>query len=87
MQDSQVNIRPADELRLGLAVASLVLGILSIVLSLFLLGALLGLVGLILGFIHLQSRRSYRALAGWGLGTSIAGILLSIFFGYCYYSS
>src|SRR5438477_273138 len=43
--------------RLGLAVASLVLGIVAVCLSLFLIGAVFGLIGLALGWVHIAQKR------------------------------
>lgn len=71
--------------RLGLAIASLVLGILALVLSLFLIGAILGLVGLVLGVFHIRGRRGTNAMAWWGVGLSIIGIVSGLGFGLYYY--
>ncbi len=69
----------------GLAVASLVLGILGIMLSIFLIGGLLALVGIILGGIDLGRRNTKKAVAGWGLGLSVAGVLITILVGFVYF--
>ena len=71
--------------RMGLAIASLVLGILACVLSLFLVGAVCGLVGQILGLVHVVRKRGPNALAWWGMGLSVAGILASVALGAVYY--
>lgn len=68
----------------GLAIASLVLGILGILLSILLIGGLLALVGIILGGIDLARRNARKAVAGWGLGLSIAGLLITILMGFGY---
>lgn len=69
----------------GLAIAALILGIFSIVLSPVLLGAVLGLIGLVLGAMHLSKSGVPKAMAGWGLALSLAGILASGLFGYAWY--
>jgi peroxiredoxin len=71
--------------RLGLAIASLVLGVLAVVLSFLLVGGVLGVVGLILGFVHLKKRRRPNGMACWGVGLSVAGIIAGIGFGVLYY--
>lgn len=62
----------------GLAIASLVLGILAVLLGIFVIGGLFGFLGLILGIIHLVSSRSHRSVAGWGVGLSIVGSLMTV---------
>ena len=69
---------PSPLPKLGLAIASLVLGILAVVLSLFLVGGLLGVVGLILGLIHVKGQRGPNAMAWSGIGLSAVGILATI---------
>lgn len=64
----------------GLAVASLVLGIVAILLSAACVGAICGVVGLILAVIHLRGSRALRPMAWWGLGLSIAGLVLAVAF-------
>jgi peroxiredoxin len=71
--------------RAGLAIASLVLGLLACVLSLFLIGAVCGLVGLILGLVHVAKKRGPNAMAWWGMGLSVASILVSVALGAVYY--
>jgi peroxiredoxin len=71
--------------RMGLAIASLVLGILACVLSLFLVGAVCGLVGLILGLVHVVQKRGPKAMAWWGIGLSVFSILASVALGAVYY--
>ena len=62
--------------RLGLAVASLVLGILAFVSSFFVVGALFGLIGVILGVAHLLRRQGRNGMAWIGLVLSTVGILV-----------
>lgn len=83
--DTLKEVSPALAPRLGLAIASLVLGILALVLSLLIVGAVLGLVGLILGVVHIRGRRGSNAMAWWGVGLSIVGILSGIGLGVFYY--
>jgi thiol-disulfide isomerase/thioredoxin len=71
--------------KLGLAIASLVLGIGACMLSLFVAGALFGLVGLVLGLIHIIQKRGPNGMAWWGFGLSIFGILASIAAGVFFY--
>lgn len=63
--------------RLGLAIASLILGITGLVFSLLLFGCVLGLVGLILGVLHWRQSKAGRAMAGWGIGLGAASILVA----------
>lgn len=70
---------------LGLAIAALVIGILAIALSFLLVGGVLGFVGLILGIVHLKGRRGPAGMAWWGVGLSVAGLVMSIGFGVVYY--
>jgi peroxiredoxin len=70
---------------IGLAVASLILGIVSIAFSLFLVGGILAIIGLILGWIHLRKRTTFRAMATWGIISSVVGLLASVGLGYLYY--
>ena len=65
----------------GLAIASLVLGIVACVLSLFVVGAVFGLVGLILGLVHVGRKRGPNIMAWWGIGLSVASILVSLAMG------
>lgn len=62
--------------RLGLAIASLILGITGLVFSLLLFGCVLGLVGMILGVLHWRRSKAGRAMAGWGIGLGAASILV-----------
>lgn len=71
----------------GMAIASLILGILATVLSLFVVGAIFGLVGLVLGIIYLRRKPARRAMAGWGVGLSVFGLVASIGFCAFYYFS
>lgn len=76
---------PSKTPQLGLAIASLVLGILAAVLSLFVVGAALGVIGLVLGVVHIQGRRATNRMAWWGVGLSVAGIVVSVAMGFYYY--
>jgi peroxiredoxin len=67
--------------KLGLAVASLVLGIGACVLSLFAVGAVFGLIGLVLGLVHILQKRGSNGMAWWGVGLSIFGILAGLTMG------
>lgn len=73
--------------RLGLAIASLILGITGFIFSLLLFGALLGLVGLILGVLHWRRSKDGRGMAGWGIGLGSAAILASIAMGVVFYQT
>lgn len=73
------------QVRLGLAIAALVLGILAVVLSFLLVGGLFGVVGLILGVVHMKKRRRPKGMAWWGVGLSVVGLVTSIGFGVLYY--
>src|SRR5437773_2568417 len=68
--------QPPPAPRLGLAIASLVLGILAFVSSIFVVGALFGLIGAILGVAHLLRRQGRNGMAWIGLGLSTVGILV-----------
>jgi len=68
--------QPPPAPRLGLAIASLVLGILAFVSSIFVVGALFGLIGVILGVAHLLRRQGRNGMAWIGLGLSTVGILV-----------
>jgi peroxiredoxin len=70
---------------LGLAIASLVLGILATILGILLVGALFGVAGLVLGIVHLNGRHRANAMAWWGTGLSVLGLVLSIGSGLLYY--
>ena len=62
----------------GLAIASCVLGVLAVLLGIFVIGGIIGILGVILGVIHLTRSRSHRSLAGWGVGLSVIGSLMSV---------
>lgn len=64
--------------RLGLAVASLVLGILALLSSVLLVGAVFGLIGLILGIAHFLRRQGRNGMAWAGVILSVLGIVASI---------
>lgn len=76
-----------DGLKIGLAVATLVLGIVSIAMSILVTGAVFGLTGAILGISCLIGKSAGKKMAGWGLGLSVVGILLSCLFALAYYSA
>lgn len=73
--------------RLGLAIASLVLGIVALLLSFVLIGVVLGLVGLTLGIVHLRQPQQPRGMAIGGVALSILAILASIGFAAFYYAA
>jgi len=75
----------ASRPRLGLAIASLVLGIMAFLFSLFVVGALFGLVGLVLGWVHIAGKRGRNALAWWGISLSVVGIITGIGLGVVYF--
>lgn len=70
--------------RVGLAMASLILGILAVCLSFLLVGLLLGMVGVLLGGIHLAGERHYRGMAVGGVALSVLGCLMGVGFGVLY---
>jgi peroxiredoxin len=76
---------PKEQVKAGLAIASLVLGIISILSSLVVVGGLLSIVGLTLGFLHLKKHAASRTMAKWGMVLSVVALLASIGFGYMYY--
>ena len=76
-----------DGLKIGSAVATLVLGIVSIAMAMFVTGVIFGLVGAILGIVCLASKSRGRGMAGCGLGLSIVGMLLSCCFALLYYGA
>jgi cytochrome c biogenesis protein CcmG/thiol:disulfide interchange protein DsbE len=69
---------PTPPPRLGLAIASLVLGVLGLLSSIFVIGALFGLVGLIFGILHVSRRSGRNGLAWGGVGLSMLGIVASV---------
>jgi peroxiredoxin len=71
--------------RIGMAIASLVLGVVACVSSLFVVGALFGLIGLLLGLLHVFQKRGPNGMAWWGVGLSIFGILAGAAMGFVYY--
>jgi len=75
---------PQGPLRIGLAIGALVLGVVGVAASVILTGALFGLIGLILALACLIGRHHGRAMAGWGLALSLAGILASCVFALAY---
>ncbi len=70
--------------RMGLAIASLVLGILAFLSSFLVVGALLGLLGLLLGVIHVLRRQGRNAMAWVGVVLSVLGIGIGAGFGVMY---
>jgi peroxiredoxin len=70
--------------RVGLAIASLVLGILAFLFSVVVAGALFGLIGLVLGVAHLLRRQGRNGMAWAGLVLSVLGIIASIGLGALY---
>ena len=62
----------------GRAVASLALGILSLVLALGCVGMVPGIIGAVLGGLARRRDAHSRTMATWGLGLSLAGIVLSL---------
>jgi peroxiredoxin len=76
---------PPSSPKMGLAVASLVLGILACISSVFVLGLFVGLVGAALGIIHVSKKRGSNRMAGWGIGLSVVGMLMSITLAIVYY--
>jgi hypothetical protein len=79
-QDAQSTFPPPT----GLSLASLLLGIGAIGLSFLLVGFLLGAVGLALGIAYLAKKRGPTAMARWGIGLSVLGMLASIGFAALY---
>jgi peroxiredoxin len=76
-----------QELKIGLGVASLILGIVSVAMAILVTGLLFGLIGIILGVACLAGSSIGKKMAGWGVGLSILGILLSCFFALSYYAA
>ena len=75
---------PPAPARMGLAIASLVLGAAALFFSFFLIGLLIGLVGLILGSSHLTRKRGKNWIAWCGIGLSVLSICISIAMGVFY---
>ncbi len=71
--------------KIGMAVASLILGCLSIGYGLFIIGVLFAVPGLILGVLHFRLRANFRAMAVWGAVLSLLGLLLSGWVGYSFF--
>jgi hypothetical protein len=80
MEPPPQDVQSAFPPRTGMALASLALGIAAVGLSFLLVGFLLGLVGVALGFAYLSKKRGPTAMARWGIGLSVFGILASIGF-------
>ena len=81
----EITPAPATPPRLGLAIASLVLGIVALVLSLVVVGGLLGFVGLILGIVHLRRQASGQGMAWVGVALSVLAVAASTALGFVYY--
>jgi peroxiredoxin len=81
----EVTPAPATPPRLGLAIASLVLGIIALVLSLVVVGGVLGLVGFILGVVHLRRHASGQGMAWVGIALSVLALVASTALGFFYY--
>jgi peroxiredoxin len=76
---------PPAHHKMGFAIASLILGIFACISSVFVLGFFVGLIGATLGIIHLCKKRGANRMAGWGIGLSILGILMSFALAIVYY--
>jgi len=85
MNPAPPTVGPPSPPRLGLAIASLVLGIMAFLFSLFVVGALFGIVGLVLGCIHITAKRGGNTMAWWGVSLSILGIIAGISLGVVYF--
>ncbi|MBN2212335.1 MAG: redoxin domain-containing protein [Sedimentisphaerales bacterium] len=77
---------PIGEVRIALAVAAFVLGAVALALSPAVVGLLWGIAGAIIAITSLTGPYQGKTLAGWGLGLSLAGILVSCFFGLIWYA-
>jgi peroxiredoxin len=85
-ENPQMTPAPASPSRSGgLAVASLVLGILACILSLVLIGGFLGVAGLLLGLVYISKRQGRNAVAWWGVGLSLVGMIASVGLGVVYF--
>src|SRR5687768_10846343 len=73
--------------RLGLAIASMVLGIVAVCLSLVVVGALLGVVGLALGIVHLRRKQQSNGMAWAGIALSACSLVFSALMGVIYYKA
>jgi len=71
--------------RLGLAIASLILGIMAFLFSLVIVGIFFGLIGLVLGWVHIAGKRGPNVLAWWGIVLSAIGVVASIGLGVVYF--
>lgn len=75
----QNSLNKSDQVapRIGLALASTILGVVSLIYSLFVIGGVMAIIGIILGVIHLRKRQGLRSLAVWGICLSLAGLIQS----------
>jgi peroxiredoxin len=73
--------QPPPAPRLGLAIASLVLGILGFLSSFVVVGIVFSLLGFILGIAHLLRRQARNGMAWAGLLLSVIGIAISVAMG------
>ena len=85
MNPAPPTVEPPSPPRLGLAIASLVLGIMAFLFSLFVVGAFFGIVGLVLGWIHIAGKRGGNIMAWWGVNLSVLGIIAGISLGVVYF--
>jgi len=82
---AQSSSPPPAHHKMGFAIASLILGILACISSVFVIGLFVGLIGAILGIVHICKKRGANHVAGWGIGLSILGILMSFALAIVYY--
>lgn len=68
---------PEQESKMGLAIASMVIGILSLTLC-CVFGSLLGIIGLILGIVALAKKQKGVGMAISGIVTSVLGFLVGV---------
>jgi peroxiredoxin len=73
--------------RLGLAIASLVLGTLAFLSSFLVVGALLGLIGLLLGVVHVLRQQGRNGMAWTGVVLSALSIVIGAGFGVIYFKA
>ena len=73
--------------KIGLGVAALVFGVVAAAFSIALTGIVFGVIGVVLGILCITGKSEGKAMAGWGIGLSLAGILASCLFGLLYYGA